>query len=235
VLVHAALIVALFRHDLVQRLEQAVVGTPVIFDRYQGMVAAHQAQNPEGCIVFIGDSIVQGLDVKAVTDQPALNFGIGGDNTVGARWRVPQYRSLKSARAIVLAIGVNDLWRLDDDQLVANYEAVLDLFPSQVPIIVSCILPVNEPLCERPHISYVTRRKAENARIRNVNQRLSQLAQRSSHLSVVDASSVMCDEGGNLRRDYTGDGIHLTAEGYDAWAGRLRQHLVAVLGAGAAK
>ncbi|MGA2798204.1 MAG: GDSL-type esterase/lipase family protein [Thermoguttaceae bacterium] len=227
VLIHVVLIVGLFRHDLVQRVEQIFLGTPAVFDDYRGMVEAQKAQAKcmsDNCIIFLGNSITYGLDMKAVTNGNVMNFGINSDNTEGMLWRIAQYPNLKSAKAIVLSIGINDLSRFDDNKIISNYNKILNSLP-EVPVIVSCLLPINEHLCTRANISYLTGNKATNARIKSINRELKDLCRHFPNVTLIDAFELMSDETGNLRPEYTTDGVHLTALGYDAWIRFLKARL----------
>ncbi len=60
---------------------------------------------PDKSVVFVGDSLTQSLYVDAVA-RPSVNYGIGGDTTVGVLGRLPEYRSILCASAVVMAIGV---------------------------------------------------------------------------------------------------------------------------------
>ena len=62
----------------------------------------------EGRVVFLGSSTFQGLDISAITPI-GLNLSIGGDTLSGLIKRSSEYRSLSTARAIVINIGLNDL------------------------------------------------------------------------------------------------------------------------------
>jgi lysophospholipase L1-like esterase len=229
ILLYLAVIVAIVRHDLIERLEQFICGSPVTSDYYQGMVASQKNQNPANCVVFIGDSIASGLDVNAVAEGPALNYGIG-DNTVGVLWRLSKYSNLKSAKAIVISVGINDLPRLSDEEIISNFKKILNATPINVPVIISCILPVQEQMAPRAKISYLTGYKVENSRIRRINKRIQELSRQYQNISAIDAFDLMCDkETGNLRKDFTIEGVHLSAQGYRQWADFLKSSLSQVL------
>ena len=58
------------------------------------MLSCHQWMDlivPAGSVVFIGDSITQGLPVSAIVAN-GINYGIGGDTTVGVLRRLSQIR-----------------------------------------------------------------------------------------------------------------------------------------------
>ena len=118
VLLHFVLIGLIVKFDAVQRMAQKF---DLIESRhawhYRQMLGFHRhidACVPKGAVLFIGDSFIQSMCVAAITEK-AVNFGIGGDTTEGVLKRLPRYTSIKRARAIVLAIGYNDLHELDND------------------------------------------------------------------------------------------------------------------------
>ena len=101
---------------------------------------------PSGSAIFIGDSITQGLCVSAVF-TPSVNYGIGSDTTLGVLKRIPKYQSLNRASMVILEVGVNDLKRRKDEEILSNYSSILKLLPSHLSVIISGILPVNEAIC----------------------------------------------------------------------------------------
>lgn len=87
-----------------------------------------------GRVVFLGSSTFQGLDVSAVTPL-GLNLSIGGDTLAGLSARAARYRSLASARAVVVNIGLNDL--LNDCAMPrSGVDALWPLLPATLPVVV---------------------------------------------------------------------------------------------------
>ncbi len=98
---------------------------------------------PDKRLIFIGDSLIQGLYVQAVAEN-AVNYGIGNDTTEGVLRRIPQYASLSKASAVVISIGINDLEFRSSQQFADNYQRILNKIPTQTNIIANEILPINE-------------------------------------------------------------------------------------------
>lgn len=178
-------------------------------------------QVPPRPLVLIGDSITQGLEAQHL-DPNAVNYGINGDTTLGVRQRLSLYRPvLKQARAVVLAIGINDLRFRSNQELLTNYSAILASLPP-VPVLVSGILPVAEGA--RGSVDGL---RGYNQRIQAVNQALKQELAGQARRHFVDHSASLDRDGdGQLDRQFhCGDGLHLNARGYDRWVQNLRQHL----------
>lgn len=229
-LVHVVVILAIVSPYTVERIWQLYYNTPTVLNTYKGQVAAHVIQDrnlPKGCVVFIGDSISAEMELNGV-DTAVINFSIISDNTEGLLWRIPQYKHLESAGTIVLEIGVNDLSRYPDEKVITNYKKILELLPHSIPVIVSGILPVNEGLLKRNFISYLTGQKPTNARIKSMNNKLSELCQTYKKAYFIGVPSDWTDETGNMRGEYTYDGLHLTRQGYGVWTACLEKQIVIV-------
>lgn len=169
---------------------------------------------PPGTVHFIGDSFVQGLCVSAIA-HPAINFGIGGDTSFGVRKRIPQYPSLKQARAVVLAFGFNDLWFRSDEEIVTNYRQALAELPQGMPVLVTALFPVNET--EAPSL------EGMNARIRTLNTKLGKLCAETPYCAFVDIGDQLRDTTGQLAHRYhDGDGLHLNSTGNAIWIAAIR-------------
>jgi len=116
--IHLFLAVVLLKSDFNDRVEHkfgihTAAQSPEITQHFHRMLHYHKRMDgnvPEGSVIFIGDSITQGLCVSAIA-SPAVNYGIGSDTTVGILQRLPYYNSIKRASAVVLAIGINDIRR----------------------------------------------------------------------------------------------------------------------------
>lgn len=184
---------------------------------YQNMVTFHQRVSgniPKDAVLFIGDSIIQGLAVNAVASN-AVNLGIGGDTSAGVIQRIEHYRNLENASVIVIAIGVNDLAVNSSNQItVANIEIILQQLPSTTKVVLSAILPVDEgssPLL-----------KGYNQRIGEINNALDVLAKKHGAV-FIDAGDHMKDVNGNLKpRLHIGDGLHLSPSGYQLFINALQ-------------
>ncbi len=187
---------------------------------YKAMVAFHLRGDSlllPGQIFFLGDSLTQGLPVSSVI-QNAVNYGIGTDDTGGLIKRIQQYESLHSARALVIAIGVNDLLIRDDDELMANYNQLLDSLPDGPIVMCALMLPIQESIRTEWH-------GRSSMRIRAVNARMAESCRERSY-EVIDATDILSDDNGELQSHlHEGDGLHLSQAGYAAWIPVLKAAL----------
>jgi len=166
--------------------------------------------------IFIGDSITQGLATSAVIDQ-SINFGIGGDTTLGTLKRLPNYTSLLQAKTITLAIGLNDLKRRPIETITSNYQQILQTLPKNVPVLISAVLPIDK------RVESVT---VDNNMILDLNNQLKRLSEQDPRYLYIDARNFLVNETGNLQADmHQGDGVHLSSKGYRVWVSVIQQGL----------
>lgn len=197
---------------------------PEITQHFHRMLRYHARMDgnvPDGAVIFIGDSIMQGLCVSAVA-TPSVNYGIGSDTTVGVLKRLPVYKSIRRARAVVIAIGINDMRFRSNEDILHNYSAITERIPRNVPVIFSAVLPIDEEARDE----WQGRRQA---RIQSLNADLQRLTQRSERLFFVDAGPLLVDAQGNLADEFhDGDGVHLNAQGNAIWIQQLQKALATV-------
>lgn len=218
---HAIVLMACWKTDLLPRFGRRMgmlpplPPTPAQHSFYQRMRSYHAAMDahvPDGSVLFLGDSHVQGLCVTALTSN-AVNFGIAGDTTAGLLDRLPHYPSLSRCRMVVLAIGVNDFDSFTNAEVLKNYRRLLEMVP--VPIIVSAILPIDER--EHPPLT------GYNARIRDFNRDLAELCRERPQCKLINAGAQLMDAEGQLApANHVGDGVHLSPAGYAIWIAALR-------------
>jgi lysophospholipase L1-like esterase len=224
VCVHAILGLVLFKDYSSKRIDKSAIAKQEvkseITEHFHHMVRYHSRMDgnvPFGSVVFIGDSITQGLCVSAVVPT-AVNYGIGYDTTAGVLQRLPVYTSIKRAGAVVVAIGINDFKLRTNKDILHNYSIIAERIPENVPVIFSAVLPLDEKCffdCQ-----------GWNKRIRDLNAELKAFCDRSKNHFYVDAGPLLLDAQGNLAAEFhDGDGIHLNSRGNAIWIGELQKTL----------
>lgn len=170
---------------------------------------------PTNAVIFIGDSITQGLNTSAIT-EPTANYGIGGDTTVGIIERLNTYQSINNARAVVIAIGINDIKYRENDIILNNYKTIIGMIPSHVPIVISAVHPIDERVRNDAN-------GFNESRIKPLNKELKNYSLNSERLFYVDTTDQLIDSSGNLDPKYHDlDGVHLNSEGNAVWIQNLR-------------
>ncbi len=220
---HLVLAVIIMRFDVVRRLAEKL---NCIESRhawhYRQMIGFHRridSSVPEDAVLFIGDSLIQGICVSAIIDR-AVNFGIGGDTTEGVLKRLSMYTSIKRARAVVLAVGFNDLRERNNSQIMKNYREILSNVPENVTVLFCSLLPIDERC----------RHERYNDRIIELNRSAAEICSSIENCQFVDLTEKLKDTQGNLSRQYhEGDGIHLNSRGYSIYNETLKASLMSVM------
>ncbi|KXO09164.1 N-Acetylneuraminate cytidylyltransferase [Moritella sp. JT01] len=218
---HIIIAVILVKSDFIELVGRKIgVYQPTeISDYYNIITTYHKRMDgsvPEGATIFIGDSITQGLATAAISEY-SVNYGIGFDTTVGVINRLPFYKSVTTAKSIVIAIGVNDLKRRENSRIVKNYQKILNFIPKDKKIILSAVLPVDE------RVSSV---KVSNKRILQLNSALKKMSTNYVNVIFINSSNMLQEPNGNLKSTFhTGDGVHLNTDGYRVWISLLRKAL----------
>jgi lysophospholipase L1-like esterase len=221
VLLHLAVGLLIGRPELATRLHRQITGaSPNATPFVASMRRAHQrlAGNVEpGAVLFVGSSSIQGLDVGAVADR-AVNLGIGSDTVVGVLERWPA-RVVEHARAVVLAIGFNDLAHEEPVEAVRDrFAELLALVPAELPVVVSGIQSIGAAaVADRPGL---------DARIARLNQAYRALCADRSRCHYVDTAAALARCPGESVHE--SDGIHLGPAGYRCWKATLRAGLEAL-------
>jgi lysophospholipase L1-like esterase len=228
VCIHVLLGFALLKSGFVDRVQKKLgirqtkqTEITEITEYFHLMVRLHTRMDdnvPDGAVVFIGDSITQGLCVSAVVPL-SVNYGISSDTTVGVLQRLPTYRSIRRAGAIVVAIGSNDMVFRPNEEILRNYLSIAGQMSRNVPVIFSAVLPVDE----KAHKGW----RGRNQRIQALNADLKSLISKSKNLFLVDAGYLLVDVHGNLAHEYhAGDGLHLNAKGNAIWIKELQKTIM---------
>lgn len=200
----------IFQHHMKEeRKEHSYLDNP----QYIEQVSIQGAYNKPANIVMLGNSHV----FKARWDE-LLNRsdvavrGIGSDVTAGYLHRIDQVLRVHP-RICFIEGGANDLWYYKPvDSIILNLGRLVDTLKA------AGITPVLHQLppfarSEPTAVDY-------NARVRDLNARIRQLADRKG-CYCMDLYSLL-QEDGYLARTYAQpDGVHLTGEGYEAWARQI--------------
>ncbi|MCF6325012.1 MAG: GDSL-type esterase/lipase family protein [Gammaproteobacteria bacterium] len=221
-LVHIFVGIAIVKTDIIARF-QVKLGYEVTSDEltphYREMLAFQKRIDkniPGKSLIFIGDSLTQGLAVIAVSPQ-SINYGIGQDTTVGVLKRIPFYRSILKSKAVIIAIGINDLKRRSNDEIVKNYLDIVGLIPKNIPVLLSAVLAVDE---------VASGRAGFNERIKKLNGSLEDICKNSHRLHFLNISKLVVNSDGNLSTDYhLGDGVHLNGLGNKIWIAELKKYI----------
>jgi lysophospholipase L1-like esterase len=163
--------------------------------------------------ILVGDSLSLCFPIERLSSNRFwLNQGISGDTSGGILRRLSAFAKTRPD-AIYLMAGINDLRKgAKDKTILDNYRQILRDLRHNHPqsfVIVQSILPTRlNPVF--------------NNRIRQLNEQLLSLAHQEG-ANYLNLQVVFTDDQGNLRRDLTTDGLHLSQRGYELWDLGLKQ------------
>jgi len=181
-----------------------------------------------GGIVFVGDSITDFFRLNEFFHGIyVINRGIGGDTTDGVLKRLNESVFALLPSKVFLLIGTNDIGEnKSDEHIIRNIREIIDRIREKCPetqIYLQSIYPVSR-VNDKKINKYIVGRRT-NERIRRINGELKKIA-REKDIVYIDVFSHLTDENGNLKLEYTVEGLHLTIEGYRVCADVLRPYVL---------
>jgi lysophospholipase L1-like esterase len=173
-----------------------------------------------GRVVFLGDSITQGLAWEDwFPELRTTNRGVGGQTIRDVLGRLDT--AIVSPVAVSLLIGTNDLSGLGRSATPVEVAAQMDELIRRVRtlapaarLLVNSVLPRSAPFRDR---------------ILALNARCRQSAE-ANGATYVDVWPALAGADGAIRPEFTTDGLHLSVAGYRAWVEVLRPHLAPFAG-----
>ncbi|WP_028471273.1 SGNH/GDSL hydrolase family protein [Neptunomonas japonica] len=164
-----------------------------------------------GSVIFLGDSITQGMSVSDISNK-SVNFGLGGDTSKNLLSRVASMESIKEADKIIIEIGVNDIQQ-GLINTVKNVERILNLIDSSVPVFLLAILPVDE-----------SKTKKINRTIATTNKEYKAICEKKENCTFIENYQRLMNSNRQLKKQYhSGDGVHLNESGYSTLKSILSQ------------
>lgn len=169
-------------------------------------------------IVFFGDSLTSRSDFRPFfPDKKIVTLGCPGDTLWAMQARVEAVGAVNPGQVFVLG-GENGLKDDNVDECIAEYDRLLAMLKAEVPeaqIIMLSALPLREEM--QPDM-------CSNDAINEFNGRLPALAEKYN-CDYVYIHDLYLDENGELDKSFTEDGLHITSEAYDRWAGAIRPYI----------
>ena len=177
-------------------------------------------------IIFIGDSIVEYYPLQELlgTAKTIVNRGIRGYQTKLLLENLDAHLYGGAVDQIVLLIGTNDIGNdVPMNEALDNLERVIQSIARNYPlsqIKLLSILPVNEGEKYKQTVYIRT-----NEKIREWNQAYEALTSAYMQVDFVPVYDSLIDTEGQLKKDYTTDGLHLSVAGYQALSEALKEYL----------
>jgi hypothetical protein len=164
-------------------------------------------------VVLVGDSITEGFKLdQYFPGRPFVNRGIGSDGIgfgqTGVLKRLDSSVFDCNPSHIFILIGINDLPHGHPmDTLIAGYRDILTQIKAKLPNVPVCVISVLP--CRGRH-TYL------NPLVLEFNTRLKPLVAELNY-QYLDLHTLLKDDKGELKEEYTGDGLHLKPPAYEIW------------------
>ncbi|REJ74690.1 MAG: hypothetical protein DWQ34_14855 [Planctomycetota bacterium] len=196
---------------------------PDPFARWESAIAEFEQQDQTaspkpGGVLFVGSSSIRKWDLQAsFPERDCVNRGFGGSEIADSLHFAPRFILPHHPQAIVFYAGDNDLAREKSpervhDDFVAFCKRIHDDLPDTRILFLGI----------KPSLSRW--RLIES--IRAANQLIADACAEDDRLEFIDVESVMLGDDGKPRPElFADDGLHLSEEGYAAWAELLKPHL----------
>jgi lysophospholipase L1-like esterase len=178
---------------------------------------ATRTQADQNSVVFLGDSITQGLGEDMGKSFPGLkvaNRGISGDTTRGMLLRLRKDVLDLNPKGIVMLMGTNDLEEGADATVVSkNIDLMLSeiqKFNSKIPVTLCRVFPASATK-ERPA-----------QQIKDINEAIAKVAKNYPQVTMLDTWTLFANEQGDAKEWEFPDLIHPNQAGYAKWASAIR-------------
>ena len=167
--------------------------------------------------VLLGDSITDFFnwyelfyDYSKKSGQAVYNRGISGDTTDRLLERLPENVLNIEPKNIVLLIGTNDIGRgLPLSMSIENISKIIENTKKVCPdinFILQAVYPINRGMRD-------SFEKRSNEKIELMNKEFEKISKRHNCVWL-DITDKLKDETGNLKKDFTYDGLHLKVSAY---------------------
>ncbi len=189
--------------------------------KQEAKVAAEQ--RPQHLTILAGDSLSLWFPPELLPEgKNWLNQGISGETSNGLLKRLKIFDRTQP-KVIFVMIGINDLIRgISNRVILDNQRQIISYLRKKHPtaqIVVQSILPHGAE-----EATWKGRDKllaVANSRIRELNQQLQSICIKRG-AKYLDLYPLFTNKQGNLRREFTTDGLHLSSEGYIVWRSALQ-------------
>lgn len=178
-------------------------------------------------IVFLGDSITAGFKMLDNYDH-VVNLGVSGDKTTEVLDRINDVFKYKPSKLIIL-IGINDflvnkkVWDHPYEiNILENYQKIIEILTENLPDTKFYSLSTF-PLGKNKLFSNDLL-PLYNKEIDDLNKGYKKISEKY-HVEFINASHTLKDENGDLKDEFTLDGVHLTEAGYEKYFDAIKELL----------
>lgn len=185
-------------------------------------------------ILFMGSSLMEQFPIYEFMQQYDLkkaiyNRGVGGFTTEEMLQELDVMIFDLEPSKIFINIGTNDLNAVDYqvECLINNYEEILKQIINKLPdvkLYTMAYYPINGEYDFGNEYMKELLTIRTNARIKEANQAIEKLAQKYG-VKYIDVNQNLYDENGNLKHEFSIEGIHMYGNGYWAILEQLMEYV----------
>ena len=167
-------------------------------------------------IVFFGDSITEGYNVKEFYDEyRVVNSGISGNTTNDLINRIDSDLYDYNPSVVIIQIGTNDIRAsIKDEEIINNLKTIIKGIRKNrknASILIESIYPLNRDM-DAEYWNDVNP-DYNNKHIIKLNNDIKELCKKES-IKYIDIYTSLLDNNKNLKEVYSKEGLHLTDLGY---------------------
>jgi len=187
----------------------------------------------KGKILFTGSSLMEQFPIAELLMNHGIsitvyNRGIGGFTTTDMLAHMEEQVFGVEPGRVFINIGTNDIGSPDyqQEELIKNYRNILAKIKSRLPgtqVNLLAYYPVNELANDR--VPKETFQNRTNENIRKANTAVQGLAAEFGY-RYLDVNTGLTDETGRLKKEFTVEGIHMYANGYEVVFQNLLPYLL---------
>ena len=187
----------------------------------------------KGQIVFAGSSLMEMFPIEEFVEEDGLsaivyNRGVGGYVTSELLEHVNTCITALAPSKVFINIGTNDLSnpQMTISEIMRRYGEILEIVKRSVPdvkLYLMAYYPVNYSAASEEMKACL--RIRTNQRIKQANQQVAQLAE-CCGAEYIDVNAPLMDKDGNLKAEYTIEGMHINKDGYRAIYPLVRQYIL---------
>lgn len=177
--------------------------------------------------LFLGDSITDYYDLdKYYEGYNVVNSGISGDQTSDILDDLQKRAYVYNPSTVFLLIGTNDyIHNKKEDETANTIKEIVDKLNENLPnakIYLESIYPINNTDNKKISKSMVSVRN--NTSIKKINSELKDYCN-DKNCTYLDIYSLLEDKDGNLKLEYTKEGLHISDEGYELITKELKKYM----------
>lgn len=178
-------------------------------------------------IVFFGDSITEGYNVKEFFDEyRVVNSGISGNITKNLIDRIETDLYDYNPSKVIILIGTNDIRaNISDEEIIDSLKEIINGIRKNrknAEMYIQSIYPINRDI-DKEYWKDVNS-EYNNKHIIELNKLIKNLC-KEEKINYINVYSKLIDDNGNLKSAYTKEGLHLNDLGYYKVTNVLKEYL----------